>query len=67
MFAVLGENEGEESYGGGPSRPDFDMLLTIMTLTGNFNLKTYVMDGSGISNIDINGSQSLEKYDRCGY
>ena len=64
--SVCGEN-GEDAYQGGPSPDDYETLLAIMNQTGNFTLKSYVIDGSNISSVNWSGASSLVKYSRCGY
>lgn len=65
--SVCGYEDAEEAYQGGPSRPDYETLLIIMNQAGNFGLKSYVIDGSSISSVGLQGASSLKKYDRCGY
>jgi hypothetical protein len=65
--SVCGNEKGEVAYRGGPSRDDYDALLSIMTSVSNFSMKTYVVDGTQISSVGLSGSSSLIMYNRCGY
>lgn len=59
--------KGDAAYKGGPSRDDYDALLTTMSRVGNFSMKIYVVDGTQISSVSLSGSSSLIKFTRCGY
>ncbi|MEM6526326.1 MAG: hypothetical protein AAF693_21205 [Bacteroidota bacterium] len=65
--SICGYEGVESSYQSGPSDADYHTSLIVMNQIGNFNFKTYVMDGSKISRVGFQGVPSLVKYDRCGY
>ncbi|MFQ3212646.1 MAG: hypothetical protein ACI9L9_000907 [Marivirga sp.] len=68
----IGENtkgvcgdEGEESYQGGPSDPDYEFLMMLSNHLGEFTLTGFVLDGSKIYAYDY--ARNIIKYNRCGY
>ncbi|GAB3341695.1 hypothetical protein GCM10027429_30340 [Marivirga atlantica] len=70
----IGENtlgpcgaEGETSYEGGPSDPDYIFLMDLMNFLGNFNIAGYVIDGGKIYSYDFRYSAGIKEYNRCGY
>jgi hypothetical protein len=64
-----GKNEGEESYVGGPSDPDAELLYIIAKQTSNFGLKGYVIDGDNIHAFNALGSFTgqFTTTSRCSY
>jgi hypothetical protein len=64
-----GENEGEESYAGGPSDPDAELLYKVSELVENFGLKGYVIDGNNIHTFNALASFTgqFTTTSRCNY
>ncbi|MEM6737775.1 MAG: hypothetical protein AAF620_17075, partial [Bacteroidota bacterium] len=60
-------DEGEVSYKGGPSNPDYFFLTELMNHLGDFSVKGYVIDGNKIYSYDFTHSVGIAEYSRCGY
>ncbi|MEM6737705.1 MAG: hypothetical protein AAF620_16705 [Bacteroidota bacterium] len=62
--SICGYKGVETAYQGGPSDEDYETLMNIANLTQKFALKSYVVDGSKVSSVDVFRRVSIHK--RCG-
>ena len=64
--SICGENV-EKKYVPGYSLADYEFILAVATVKGNFSFKGYVVDGDKITKYDFRGPSGQEQFKRCGY